>query len=202
MRLRALAELDAAIASGVEVGLLLDQLVGYFRDVMALVGWLQARATALRVALAGGRSCWKSVGNSGIATILAISQILDQSSARMRVSVHGRTLVEMAIVRICQLGELDELATLVAEIRGTLADASTGRSTGAEQQRTASQPTAATLRPADSSKKNAEPAPPSLAQGLASAVSSAIAAVAAAGRSTEPRRQRRRPTSAIEPMVK
>src|SRR4051812_7143143 len=30
----ALAELDATIASGVEVGLLLDQLVGYFRDVM------------------------------------------------------------------------------------------------------------------------------------------------------------------------
>ena len=32
----ALAELDAAIADGVEVGQLLDQLLGYFRDVMAL----------------------------------------------------------------------------------------------------------------------------------------------------------------------
>ena len=30
----------------------------------------------------------------------------------MRVSMHGRTLVEMAIVRICQLGELDDLATI------------------------------------------------------------------------------------------
>ena len=42
-------------------------------------------------------------------------QILDQTAARLRVSLHGRTLVEMAIVRICQLDDLDDLASLVAE---------------------------------------------------------------------------------------
>ena len=51
-------------------------------------------------------------------TILAMVQILDQTAARMRVSLHGRTLVEMAIVRICQLDDLDDLAALVAELRG------------------------------------------------------------------------------------
>jgi hypothetical protein len=30
--------------------------------------------------------------------------------------MHGRTLVEMAVVRICHLGELDELGSLVAEL--------------------------------------------------------------------------------------
>ena len=45
-------------------------------------------------------------------------QILDQTAARLRVSLHGRTLVEMAIVRICQLDNLDDLAALVAELRG------------------------------------------------------------------------------------
>ncbi len=55
----------------------------------------------------------------GLSTILAIGQILDHTAARMRVSMHGRTLVEMAIVRICQLGELDDLAALIAELRGT-----------------------------------------------------------------------------------
>ena len=45
-------------------------------------------------------------------------QILDQTAARLRVSLHGRTLVEMAIVRICQLEDLDDLASLVAELRG------------------------------------------------------------------------------------
>ena len=39
----------------------------------------------------------------GLETILAIVQILDHTAARLRVSMHGRTLVEMAIVRICQL---------------------------------------------------------------------------------------------------
>ena len=56
--------------------------------------------------------------------------------------MHGRTLVEMAVVRVCQLGELDELAALVAELRGTTATRG-------------DQPTA----PASpmTSKKNAEP---------------------------------------------
>ncbi len=54
----------------------------------------------------------------GLSTVLAIGQILDHTAARLRISVHARTLVEMAIVRICQLGELDDLAALVAELRG------------------------------------------------------------------------------------
>jgi DNA polymerase III subunit gamma/tau len=171
----ALAELDAAIASGVEVGLLLDQLVGYIRDVMALA--VGCKPDQLLYALPSQAEEVVEIGRRlGIATILAISQILDQASARMRVSVHGRTLVEMAIVRICQLGELDELAELVAELRGTPAEHSTNRAGGVEQQRT---PTAATATPSRApapSKKNTEAPIPSLAQGLANAVSSAIAA--------------------------
>jgi DNA polymerase-3 subunit gamma/tau len=54
----------------------------------------------------------------GVQTILAIVQILDQSAARLRVSLHGRTLVELAVVRICELENLDDLAAIVAELRG------------------------------------------------------------------------------------
>ena len=85
----------------------------------------------------------------GLQTILAMVQILDHTAARMRVSMHGRTLVEMAIVRICQLGELDDLATLVAELRGS----------GTAKSR---QPTATVSPPAVSrvtAKKNDEPRP-------------------------------------------
>ena len=53
----ALAELDATIQSGVEVGLLLDQLVGYFRDVDGHRRRLHARPNALRPTLAGRGSC-------------------------------------------------------------------------------------------------------------------------------------------------
>jgi DNA polymerase III subunit gamma/tau len=113
----ALAELDATIASGVEVGLLLDQLVGYVRDAMATA--VGCSPDQLLYALPSQADEVAQVAKQlGLATILAIGQILDHTAARMRVSMHGRTLIEMAIVRICQLGELDDLATLIAELRG------------------------------------------------------------------------------------
>ena len=113
----ALAELEAAIDGGVEVGQLLDQLVGYFRDVMtAAVG---CSPDQMLYALPSQSAEVVEIGQRlGLETILAIVQILDQASARMRVTMHGRTLVEMAVVRICHLENLDELAALVAELRG------------------------------------------------------------------------------------
>ncbi|HJQ78395.1 MAG TPA: DNA polymerase III subunit gamma/tau [Lacipirellulaceae bacterium] len=113
----ALAELDAIVRDGVEVGLLLDQLVGYFRDVMAVnVG---CPPQQMLYALPSQAQEVAQVGNKlGLSMILAIGQILDHSAARMRLTMHGRTLVEMAIVRICQLDELDDIAALVAELRG------------------------------------------------------------------------------------
>src|SRR4051812_6272926 len=114
----ALAELEATIQSGVEVGLLLDQLVGYFRDVMIMAAGCPA--DQMLYALPSQADEVAEIGQRlGTATVLAIGQILDQTAARLRVSMHARTLVEMAIVRICQLGELDELAAMLAELRGT-----------------------------------------------------------------------------------
>jgi DNA polymerase-3 subunit gamma/tau len=114
----ALAELDATIQSGVEVGLLLDQLVGYFRDVMTTV--VGCGPDQMLYALPSQAPEVAEVGRQlGLSTVLAIGQILDHTGARLRVSMHARTLVEMAIVRICQIGELDDLAELIAELRGT-----------------------------------------------------------------------------------
>ena len=48
----------------------------------------------------------------GLETILAIMQILDHTLARLRYSTQGRTLAEMALVRIANLEDLDELAEL------------------------------------------------------------------------------------------
>src|SRR5688572_1202827 len=122
----ALAELDATLVGGVEVGLLLDQLVGYFRDAMATA--VGCPADQMLYALPSQAEEVNQVARElGVSTILAIEQILDQTAARMRVSMHGRTLVEMAIVRICQLGELDDLAALVAELRGTAGEGGTSR---------------------------------------------------------------------------
>ena len=112
----ALAELDAAIAEGAEVSQLIDQLLGYFRDVMTQsVG---CDETSLLYALPGQQQEVREVADQlGVHTLLAIVQILDQSAARMRVSTHTRTLAEMAVVRICHLENLDALSDLIPQLR-------------------------------------------------------------------------------------
>jgi DNA polymerase-3 subunit gamma/tau len=171
----ALAELDATIQSGVEVGLLLDQLVGYFRDVMAVA--VGCKADQMLYALPSQGKEVAEIGRQlGLATLLAIGQILDQTSARMRVSMHGRTLVEMAIVRICQLGELDDLAELVAELRGTRADQPDQRAAGVESARggrASSASSAGPSSPPQQVKKNDEAATPAaFVEHVASALAS------------------------------
>ena len=152
----ALAELDATIQSGVEVGLLLDQLVGYFRDVMTTA--VGCPADQMLYALPSQADEVADVGRElGLSTVLAIGQILDHTAARMRVSMHGRTLVEMAIVRICQLGELDDLASLVAELRGTAADQPDKRAAGVDRERAPSSLASGLSSTLATAKKNAEP---------------------------------------------
>jgi DNA polymerase III subunit gamma/tau len=149
----ALAELDATVQGGVEVGLLLDQLVGYFRDAMATaVGCSPERM--LYVLPSQTDEVADISRQLGLPTILAIGQILDHTAARMRVSMHGRTLVEMAIVRICQLDELDDLASLIGELRGTSSGASAREAQpNRAQQSPTTTPASAPVAPA---KKNDE----------------------------------------------
>ncbi len=112
----ALSQLDTAIAEGVDIGQLIDQLLGYFRDVMTqAVGCDESR---LLYALPSQRQEVREIAQQmGVQTLLAIGQVLDQAAARMRISTHTRTLVEMAIVRICSLENLDELASLIEQLR-------------------------------------------------------------------------------------
>ena len=112
----ALAELDAALAEGVDVGQLLEQLLGYYRDLMvAAVG--AAADSFLYVTGAQQAEARSEAERLGIETILASMQIVDQALARLRYSVHGRTLAELALVRLCHLEDLDELAALVGQVR-------------------------------------------------------------------------------------
>jgi DNA polymerase III subunit gamma/tau len=119
----ALAELDGTLAAGVDVGQLLDQLIGYFRDVMAVA--VGCPPQQMLYALPSQAEQVATIGRElGLATILAMVQILDQTAARLRMSLHGRTLAELAIVRICALEDLDDLAGLVAELRAQIGGSS------------------------------------------------------------------------------
>jgi DNA polymerase-3 subunit gamma/tau len=112
----ALAEFDSAIAEGAEAGQLVDQLLGYFRDVMTQA--VGCDENQLLYVLPGQREELRSVAQRlGVQTLLAISQILDQTAARLRISTQIRTLAEMALVRICQLQDLDEISSLLEQLK-------------------------------------------------------------------------------------
>jgi DNA polymerase-3 subunit gamma/tau len=112
----ALAEVDAAIREGVDVGQLAEQLVGYFRDMLAaLVGC--PPDLLLHVSAAEVPQVKAAAESLGLETLLAMVQILDQAVTRMRQSTHVRTLAEIALVRICKLEDLEQLPLLVAQLR-------------------------------------------------------------------------------------
>lgn len=112
----ALAHLDQSLSGGAEVGQLIDQLLGFFRDVMATV--VGCDTSQLRYVLPSQYEATNQLGQQlGVHTVLAMIQVLDQTSARMRASVHTRTLAEMAVVRLAHLDDLDDLASAIAELR-------------------------------------------------------------------------------------
>ena len=113
----ALAEVEKSATEGVDLGQLTEQLLGYFRDAMAaLVGCGPDLMLHTSSAEFGEV---KALGEQlGLETLLAMAQILDQTLVRLRQSTHVRTLVEVAVVRLCKLDDLDQLPALVASLQG------------------------------------------------------------------------------------
>jgi DNA polymerase III subunit gamma/tau len=113
----ALADFDGAVAAGIDPGQLLDQLLVYLRDLMvAAVGgsselFLQSDA-GVHATLS------EHAQELGVQTILAMMQVLDQTIARLRYSTQGRVLAELALVRIAQLADLDEIPALIEQLKG------------------------------------------------------------------------------------
>ncbi len=112
----ALGELDGAIGAGVDPALLLEQIMGMFRDVMTSAAgcppetFLYASPSAASMVAEAGKRL-------GLFSVLAAMQIVDQALTRMRQSTQGRVLAELALVRICHLEELDELPELITQLR-------------------------------------------------------------------------------------
>jgi DNA polymerase-3 subunit gamma/tau len=150
----ALADLDGALAEGVDVGQLLDQLVGYFRDVMtACVGCDQ---TAFLHAYGDEQQRVRQAAEQlGVETVLAIMQIIDQTLARLRYSTHRRTLAELALVRICKLEDLDSLSSLLGQLRhdGTNATIASAPKPPPARSTTSVRASSITPEPPDDSRK-------------------------------------------------
>jgi len=112
----ALVSLDRALADGVQLGELVDQLLNYVRDLMVLgagaegVGLL-AVSEPRRSTLADQAQRW------GLPTIVAALQILSDTKTRMFRTTSARAIAEMALVRISLLEDLEELGQLIRELR-------------------------------------------------------------------------------------
>ncbi|TWT34585.1 DNA polymerase III subunit gamma/tau [Blastopirellula retiformator] len=111
-----LGQFDHALTRGIDPGQLIEQLLGYFRDMMTLA--VGADASILQTVLPADAKQETAVANSyGLANVMAAVQILDDALVRMQRSAHARILAEMALVRVCQLEDLQSVADLVETIR-------------------------------------------------------------------------------------
>jgi DNA polymerase-3 subunit gamma/tau len=105
----ALDLLDEAVASGLQLGELVDQLIAYWRDLMVVhCGGAQGRD--LSVPCRHHETLAKQANSCGLDTIIAGLDVLATTKARLRGSNHGRTLGELALVRLSRLRDLVSLA--------------------------------------------------------------------------------------------
>ena len=145
-----LAALDKAVDEGIDLGQLAEQLLGYYRDMMAATAGCD-----VHLMRHSGPEEYDLIGQLGeklgIESILAILQLLDETVARMRTSTQPRTLVEMALTRICSLDRLDELSQLIGQLQHNLP-------TATHPERSSS--SAAVTPPASQEVKSADATPP------------------------------------------
>jgi DNA polymerase-3 subunit gamma/tau len=112
----ALAELDSAVGEGVDVGQLLEQVLGYLRDAM-VVGVGGGEGSLISTARAQHEQVANFARRLGVENILAMVQIVDQTLSRLRLTTHVRTLAEIALVRLAKLDDLEELSSVISQLR-------------------------------------------------------------------------------------
>ncbi len=107
-----LALIHANLSSGVNAGQLAGQLLGYFRDMMAVrVGCNED--TLINCAGPDIPVLEQHGQQLGLETILSTVQVFDNAIVRMQTSLHSRTLLEVAAVRACGLEHVDSISALV-----------------------------------------------------------------------------------------
>ncbi len=109
-------ELDDAAASGVDFGILTEQMMGILRD-MLVVGAGGDAKLLLFCSPSQFPTVKEYAQTFGQHRILAALQILDQTQDRMRFSTQGRILTELAFVRIAHLDHFQMVAELLDQLK-------------------------------------------------------------------------------------
>jgi DNA polymerase III subunit gamma/tau len=108
----ALDLLDEAVVTGLQLGELLDQLIAYWRDLM-VVHCAGTEGRDLSVPSRHRETLLRQAKALNLDAILAGLDILSTAKSQLKNSNHGRTLVEMALVRLGRLENLVALPYLV-----------------------------------------------------------------------------------------
>ena len=117
--------LDSALNSGVQAGELLDQCVGYVRDMMVtLSGGASVSLTSVAGSLRG--SVEEQATRLTMPNIMAGFQILSDAKGRMLRSTFARVLLEMALVQVALLEDLSAISSLLSGNLPALPDAASG----------------------------------------------------------------------------
>ena len=125
--------MDAAIDEGVDAGKLAEQLLGFFRDLMAVT--VGCDASMLRHASASMHASLLDLGNRwGLQTVLAVVGLIDQTLVRTRHSVYARVLLEATLIQICHLPDLQHIANL-AEASGGMPNGSRTKSQAVQKKK-------------------------------------------------------------------
>jgi DNA polymerase-3 subunit gamma/tau len=109
-----LRQVDRAASEGVQPADLLGGLIDYLRDLMVLAVGAE---TLLLAATPSQKPRLEAVARRWtVDSVVAALQILAEARGRLRGSTHGRTLVELALVRVARLEDLAELGAVVARL--------------------------------------------------------------------------------------
>jgi len=111
---QSLNQVDQLIKDGVDAGQLTNQLLSLTRDLMALRVGCDSNQL-LFCNQVDFQSLQSLSTQHSLESILAIVDILDHSIVRAKHSDYPRTLLEVAVVRICNLPDLQQVADLVEQ---------------------------------------------------------------------------------------
>ncbi|MEP1647279.1 DNA polymerase III subunit gamma/tau [Rhodopirellula bahusiensis] len=127
----ALLQIDEAVAAGVDAGRLAEQMLGYFRDLMAVA--VGCEASLMRYAAASMHGALGELARRwGLQTVLAIVGLVDETLVRIRHSVHARVLLEATVIQVCHLPDLQAISDLASAASGA-----GGKSAGEKKKRAA-----------------------------------------------------------------
>ncbi len=112
----ALGELDNAFLQGVDPSLLMDQLLGYLRDLLVAAAGCGPESFRF-TSNAQQQQALQTGRRLGVDTVLALIQVVDQTLSRMKFSTYGRTLAELAVVRLSRMENLVAISELLGAMR-------------------------------------------------------------------------------------